>query len=188
MLRWIGWGFVGVVSLLALGVLLILVVDDSPIKVRTVWIDGPGDTRIRGEEWETSSGWDSSVVHEYTQVAADGTETPIGEGPNALDIGRARLYEHDDQAELVVLGSIFRRDHSGRWSVFRAFDPSFVYRHDASGVNRQFGNSWYYASSGTTCWIADLDQARAPARVSVSLSSEGASRASTVLSACLRGR
>ena len=156
-LRWIAWGFVGIVSLLALVVFLVSVVDDIPKKVSTVWIDGPGDTRIRGDTWVESGLWDQSVVYEYTQVAPDGTEIPIGEGPAALDIGGARLYEHDDQAELVVLGTVFRRDHSGRWSAFWAVDHSFVYRHYATGVNEQFGNSWYYAASGISCWITDLD-------------------------------
>jgi len=54
------------------------VIDDFPRKVSTVWIDGPGDTRIRGETWVTASTWDEFVVHQYTQVAPDGTETPIG--------------------------------------------------------------------------------------------------------------
>jgi hypothetical protein len=159
-LRWIGWGFAGVTGLVVLLVIVISVADNFPKKMRTVWIDGPGDTRIRGETWVTTSLWDSSEVYEYTQVAPDGTETPIGEGPRQLDIAKARVYELDDQAELVVLGTIFRRDHSGRWSAFRADDANFVYRHYASGITQELGNSWYYEASGISCWIAGLDQAR----------------------------
>jgi hypothetical protein len=157
-LRWIGWGFLGVVSLVALGWLLISFGSDIPKKIGTVWIDGPGDTRIRGDTWMKSSMFDDSYVHEYTQVAPDGAETPIGEGLRALDIAKARLYEHDEQAELVVLGKVFRRDHSGHWSAFKAADASFVYRYYASGITRELGDSWYSSASGITCWITDLDQ------------------------------
>lgn len=156
-LRWIGWGFAGVVSLVALAGLLVLFVERSPRNVGTVWIDGPGDTRIRGDTWSKAGVWDESVVYEYTQVAPDGTEIPIGEGPVDLERAAARLYEHGDQAELVVLGSVYRRDRSGRWISFRAVDAGFVYRHYASGVTGQAGDSWYYAAAGISCWIADLD-------------------------------
>lgn len=141
-LRWIGLGFVGLASLVALGILLVWFAERSPRNVGTVWIDGPGDTRIRGDTWVKSSLWDESVVFKYTEVAPDGTENPIGEGPNSLDIGRARLHEQGDQAELVVLGMIYRRDQSGHWSSFRAADYKFVYRYYAGGVNGEGGDSW----------------------------------------------
>jgi hypothetical protein len=158
-LRWIGWGFVGVVGLVVVLVFVISVADDIPKNIKTVWIDGPGDTRIRGDTWETTSLWDSSEVHEYTQVAPDGTETPIGEGLRQLDIARARVYELGDKAELVALDKIFRRDHSGRWSAFRADDANFVYRYYASGTTQRLDNSWYYSASGISCWITGLNQA-----------------------------
>ena len=65
--------------------------ESSYQNVGTAWIDGPGDARIRGDTWVKSDVWDESVVFEYTEVAPDGTETPIGEGPNSLDIARATL-------------------------------------------------------------------------------------------------
>lgn len=54
-LRWIGWGFAGLATLVALGVVLVLVIPDFPQKVRTVWMDGPGATRIRCETWVRSA-------------------------------------------------------------------------------------------------------------------------------------
>ncbi len=147
-LRRSSWGLVGLAVLLLLAGSLAAFVDSRPKKVGTVWLEGPGKSRIRGETWVTSSMWDESVSHRYIEVAANAAETPIGEGPVDLERARARLYQHGDQAELVVMDHIYRRDRDGEWTVFRAVDEEFVYRHYASGPD---------SASGISCWIDELD-------------------------------
>lgn len=160
-LLWVGGILLGLTSLCIIGVIAIYFfwsVDTTPRKERTVWIDGPGDSRIRGEIWRSPGLWDSDIDHRYIQVAVDGTETPIGDGPQALDIARAKLYKHGDQAELVVMGSVYRLDRSGSWSEFRAEDGTFLYRYYANGrSSRPVGSSWYRESSGVSCYIVDLN-------------------------------
>ena len=160
-LFWIGGILLGLVSLVIVGFIFMLFLwplDRSPRLEHTVWINGAGDPRIRGETWVTPGSWESTVDNKYFEVASDGSETFIGNGPQALDIARARLYQHKGQAELVVLGSVYRRDRTGSWSEFRAEDGSFIYRHYVSRrSSRGVGSAWYASASGVSCYIADLN-------------------------------
>lgn len=160
-LRFIGLGLAGLSALAALGVVvlgLLIALEAMPRNHRTVRVDGPGGTRIRGDSWVEGGSWidDPSERHHYTEVIRFGADTPIGLGPAALDSPGARLHEHGDQAELVVEDIVFRRTRAGSWERFRAIDIVFLYRHYAplsSGGRERTERSWRYQLRHIRCWI-----------------------------------
>ncbi len=163
--RWLGLGIAALVGLLLLAVVgfyLAVEISRLPHDFRSTWLDGPGDARIRCVSWTEGGSWmdDPYEVHEYTLVASDGTETLIGQGPAPLDADRVRLYQHGEQAELVVEDVAFRRTPRGRWPRFWAKDRDFIYRHYAPFTDRSVKGtaaSWQATYTGLPCTIADVD-------------------------------
>jgi hypothetical protein len=166
--RWIGIfgaGLAALVVLAAGGLYLLIEFSRLPHDHRTVWIDGPGDARIRSHSWVEGGNWmdDPYDVHEYTLMERDGTETLIGEGPAPLDSGEARLYEHGEQATLVVRDIAYSPGPYGRWDRFRAKNRDFIHRHYAPFTHHpihRFGQTWRSAFTGLRCRIATVDLAR----------------------------
>lgn len=167
-LRFIGLGLAGLLVLAALGVVglyLLIELQKLPRDHRTVWIDGPGDTRIRGVSWIEGGSWidGPSEHHEYTEVVRWGADTLIGRGPAALDSASARLHEQGDRVELVVEDVVFRRTREGSWARFRALDVVFLYRHYAplsSGGMERAERSWRYHLRPIDCRILAFEPER----------------------------
>jgi len=128
-----------------------------------VWLDGPGDGRIRGVSWVEGGNWmdDPWEIHEYTHVARDGSETLIGRGDAALDSDEVRLHANGDLAELVVEDTVFHRTREGKWTRFWAVDVVFIHLHYApvptGGRMERSERSWRHRAAPIHCRVSALD-------------------------------